>query len=275
MGERRASLHSPYRGLRPFLAVPGTLERMSKRTIGLGTCLLAAALVLTGVAAAASPVSGSISGPVVSVKGSTFTVTTSLSPTGKSTVSVGKATVITAQQTLTRSALKTGVCAMATGQKNSKGVVTAQRISLSTPVKGKCTAGFGRGGTRPGGGTGTPGAGQQPPGGTGGGGTGAGGGGGFGNSANFGFAFGTISAAKGNTLSVKGTLNGKAVTTTVTVSAKTQISKTATVGISAVAVKDCAFVRGTSADKGVTVTAQDVSLTKPTSAGCQFGFRGR
>ena len=274
MAEHGANLQYPYRRLRPFLAGPGTLRQMSKRTFGIGSCLLAAALVLTGVAAAASPVSGSISGPVVSVKGSTFTVTTSLSPTGKSTVSVGKSAVITAQETLTQSALETGLCAMATGQKNSKGVVTAQRISLSTPVKGQCTAGFGRGGTRPGGGTGTtPGAGQRPPGG---GGTGGGGtGGGFGNFANFGFAFGTISSAKGDTLSVKGTLNGKAVTTTVTVSAKTQISKTATVGISAVAVKDCAFVRGTSADKGVTVTAQNVSLTKPTSAGCQFGFRGR
>jgi hypothetical protein len=245
---------------------------MSKRTIGIGSCLLAAALVLTGVAAAASPVSGSISGPVVSVKGSTFTVTTSLSPTGKATVSVGKSAVVTAQETLTRSALKTGLCAMATGQKNSKGVVTAQRISLSTPVKGQCTAGFGRGGTRPGGTGTTPGSGQRPPGGgTGGGGTG----GGFGNFANFGFAVGTISSAKGDTLSVKGTLNGKAVTTTVTVSSKTQISKTATVGVSAIAVKDCAFVRGTSADKGVTVTAQNVSITKPTATGCQFGFRGR
>ena len=268
MAEHGANLQYPYRRLKPFLAARGMLRQMTKRTFGIGSCLVAAALVLTGVAAAASPVSGSISGPVVSVKGSTFTVTTSLSPTGKATVSVGKSTVITAQETLTQSALKTGLCAMASGQKNSKGVVTAQRISLSTPVKGQCTAAFGRGGTRPGGGTGTtPGAGQRPPGG--------GTGGGFGNFANFGFAFGTISATKGDTLSVKGTLNGKAVTTTVTVNAKTQISKTATVGISDVAVKDCAFVRGTSSDKGVTVTEQNVSLTKPTSAGCQFGFRGR
>ena len=267
MAERGANLQYPYRRLRPFLVGPGTLREMSKRTIGIGSCLLAAALVLTGVAAAATPVSGSISGPVVSVKGSTFTVTTSLSPTGKATVSVGKSAVVTAQETLTRSALKTGLCAMATGQKNSKGVVTAQRISLSTPVKGQCTAGFGRGGTRPGGTYTTPGSGQRPPGG--------GTGGGFGNSANFGFAVGTISSAKGDTLSVKGTLNGKAVTTTVTVSSKTQISKTAKVGVSAIAVKDCAFVRGTSADKGVTVTAQNVSITKPTATGCQFGFRGR
>jgi len=270
VAERGANLQYPYRSLKPFLAARGTLRQMSKRTFGIGTCLLAAALVLTGVAAAASPVSGSISGPVVSVKGSTFTVTTSLSPTGKATVSVGKSAVITAQETLTRGALKTGLCAMATGQKNSKGVVTAQRISLSTPVKGQCTAGFGRGGTRPGGTYTTPGSGQRPPG-SGGGGTG----GGFGNVANFGFAVGTISSAKGDTLSVKGTLNGKAVTTTVTVSSKTQISKTAKVGVSAIAVKDCAFVRGTSTDKGVTVTAQNVSITKPTATGCQFGFGGR
>ena len=93
---------------------------MSKRTFGVGSCLVAAALVLTGVAAAASPVSGSISGPVVSVKGSTFTVTTSLSPTGKSTVSLGKSAVITAQETLTQSALKTGLCAMAPARRTPR-----------------------------------------------------------------------------------------------------------------------------------------------------------
>ena len=263
MADRGQILRRPYGSFNRFLGGSGTLRAMSKRTIVAGTSALAA-LVLAGAGAAASPVTGSISGPVVSVKGSAFTITSSLSPTGKSTVSVGKSTTITAQETLTQSALKTGLCAMANGQKNSKGVVAAQRISLSTPVKGRCTfGGFRRGGTGgPPGGTG----GQRPPGG--------GGGGGFGNNPNFGFAFGTISSVKGDTLSVKGTFNGKAVTTTVTVSSKTQISKTANVGISAIAVKDCAFVRGTSSDKGVTVSAEDVSITKPTSAGCQFGFRG-
>jgi Domain of unknown function (DUF5666) len=244
---------------------------MPGRAILIGSSVVAAACLLTGAASAAAPVSGSISGPVVSVKGSTFTVTTTLSPTGKSTVSVGKATTITAQETLTSSALKAGACVMASGQKNSKGVVAAQRISLTEPVKGACTRSFtfGRGGGRPGGGTGT------PPAGTGGQGAPGGGSGGFGNFANFGFAFGSISSLKGDTLTVKGTLNGKAVTTTVTVSSKTQISKTAKVAASAIAVKDCAFVRGTSADKGVTVTAQNVSLTKPTATGCRFGFAGR
>jgi hypothetical protein len=225
--------------------------------------------VLAGVASAAAPVTGSISGPVVSVKGSTFTVTTSLSPTGKSAVTVSKSTTIITQETVALSALKAGDCAMATGQKNSKGVVTAQRISLSTPVKGQCTAGFGRGGARPGGGApGSGTGGQRPPG-------SGNGSGGFGNSANFGFAVGTISSVKGDNLTVKGTINGKAVTTAVTVSSKTQISKTVQVGASAIAVKDCAFVRGTSSDKGVTVAAQSVNITKPTSTGCRFGFTGR
>ena len=245
------------------------LRQMAKRLIWRGAPVVVAACAIVGVASAASPVSGSISGPVASVKGSTFVVTTTLSPTGKSTVSVSKSTTITTQETLGQSALKVGGCAMASGQKNSKGVVAAQRISLSTPVKGKCTAGFAGRGGRPGGTGGTPGGGtggQPPP-------TGSSGGG-FGNFANFGFAFGTIASVKGDNLTVKGTFNGKAVTTSVTVSSKTEISSTVKVGASAIAVKDCAFVRGTSADKGVTVTAQDVSITKPTSTGCRFGFRG-
>ena len=245
------------------------MVEMVKRTLGGAASALAVGLLLVGTAAAATPVSGSLSGPVTAVKGATFTMTTSLSPTGKAKVTVSKSTTISTQETLARSALKEGVCAMATGQKNKKGVVAAQRISISAPVKGKCTVSFGGRGRRPGGGTGA------PPGGTGGQPGAGNGGGGFGNLANFGFAFGTISAAKGDTLTVKGKNGTKAVTTTVTVSAKTQISKTEQVGVSAIAVKSCVFVRGTSTDKGVTVKAQSIDLSKPTSSGCQFRFTGR
>jgi len=215
--------------------------------------------------------SGSVSGPVTVVKGATFEITTSLSPTGTSNVAVGSATAITEQAAGTLADLKTGTCVMAVGQ-NSKGTVTASRITITQPVNGQCGTGFaGRGGTRPGGLP--PGAGsqryrrngsqppsgsgsQRPP-------------GGFGGSANFGFAFGTISAVKGSTLTVKSTRGS----TTVTVPAGTQIEKTVRVGMSAIAVGMCAFVRGTSGDKGVTVQAQGVSLTKPSAAGCTFGFR--
>ena len=207
--------------------------------------------------------SGSVSGPVTVVKSAAFEITTSLSPTGTSNVAVGSATTITEQAAGTLADLKTGTCVMAVGQK-SKGTVTASRITITQPVNGQCGSGFtGGGGARPGGlpprtgsqrpsGSGS----QRPP-------------GGFGGSANFGFAFGTISAVDGSTLTVKSTQGS----TTVTVPAGTQIEKTVDVDMSAIAVGMCAFVRGTSGDKGVTVQAQGVSLTKPSASGCTFGFR--
>jgi len=219
--------------------------------------------------ATGSPVSGSVSGPVVDVKGSTFTLTTSLSPTGKSTVDVGSGTVITEQATATRADLTNGTCVTAVGSRSKTGVVTASRITVIQPVNGQCASGFPRGnGTRP---PGTfPPGGQRPP--TGGQRPSTGGQrppGGFGGSANFGFAFGAVSTADGSTLTVKGPRG----TTKVTVPESAQIVKTEKVGSSAIAVKMCAFVRGTSTDKGVTVKAQDISLSKPGASGCTFGFR--
>jgi hypothetical protein len=218
--------------------------------------LVALGLFLTvaaPVAAATKPVAGSISGPVVSVKGDTFTVTTTLSPTGKSKVTVATAATITEQVAASSRAVKKGVCVMATGTKSAKGVVTATRVTITAPVKGSCTTGLtrrGGNGLRPGGGA------PQA------------GGGGF-NFANLGFAFGQVTAVKGTKVAVKSARG----TTPVTLSKKTLITETKRVAGSAIAVKSCAFVRGTSADKGVTVTATNVSLTTPTTRGCTFGFR--
>ena len=58
-----------------------------------GIAAVAAALVLVPAASAAAPVQGSLFGPVVSVKGTTFTITTTLSPSGKSLVSAGSAKI--------------------------------------------------------------------------------------------------------------------------------------------------------------------------------------
>jgi len=224
---------------------------------------LAAATALVATAAAsAAPVQGSISGPITAVKGSTFTVKTTLSPTGSSKVTVGSKATVTEQQSGTAADLKKGMCVTAMGTK-AKTTVAAQRISLRPAVKGSCTGGFGRGG-RPGGGTRPPGSGSG-----GGSGSGSGRGSGFTPPANFGFASGQITAVKGSTLTVKG-FNG---TTTVTVSGKTAITKTVDVGASAIAEKMCAFVFGTSSDKGKTVAAQSVSLSKPVSGTCNAGFR--
>jgi hypothetical protein len=222
---------------------------------------LAGGLALgAGAAGAASPVQGSISGPVVSVKGTTFTVTTSLSPSGKSAVTVVSSTRITAQAAGTSKNVKKGLCVTALGTKDKKGVVTAQRVTLRAPVKGSCTGGFaGRGGR----GGGTPPANRQRP-------PGSGGGNGFRGNANFAFATGTVSVVKGTTVTVKGTTG----TTTVVLAKKTQIDRTLTVGAKAIKLKLCAFVYGTSSDKGLTVKAQSVALSKPGANGCNARFRG-
>lgn len=222
------------------------------------------AAVTAGAAAAAKPVTGTIGGPVTVVQGQTFTLKSSLSPTGKTKVHVKSATVIREQQTASRSALKKGVCVVALGQKNKQGVVQATRVMLSAPVKGSCQSGFGerRGnGTPPQGAPQPPRNGQQPPQGR----------RPPGNQANFGFASGGITAVSGSVL----TVHGRQGTTKVAVSSKTEIVRTARVGMPAVKVGLCAFVRGTSTDKGVNVTAQSIDLSKPGPQGCTGGFRRR
>ena len=224
----------------------------------------ALALAAPAAAFAASPVTGSIFGPVTAVRGGTFELSSSLSPTGHAKVSVSSSTAITEQATAPRSSLEVGACVAATGSRNAKGVVAADRITLSSAVEGQCTNGFGRrpGGNRPPGarrpGTGT--TPQRPP-------------GGFAGAGNFGFAFGKVTAIKGSTLTVSGTRGTTKVTTTVSVSSKTRLEETRKVGASAVTTKLCAFVNGTSTDKGVTVEAQRVALTPKVNGACNAGFR--
>jgi hypothetical protein len=245
-----------------------------RRTTSTLAALVGLLALGTGIAAGATPVQGSVVGPVTSVKEKTFTITTPASlnvPKNTSKVTVVSSTVITEQKAGTRKSVKKGLCASAFGTRNTKGVVAAQRITLTKPVKGACDLGFGRrgGGTRPGGSGTPPSGGQVPPGG------GGGGGGGFGQSGNFGFASGTITAVKGSTLTVKGTRGTTTTTTKVTLSAKTQVEQTLQVKVSAIKVKLCAFVRGTSTDAGATVKAQSVALSQPTANGCTGGFRQR
>jgi hypothetical protein len=228
---------------------------MAKRKlVAIALTALATAAVVTGVAAAAAPVTGSISGPVTSVSGTTFVVKTTLSPSGKAKVKVTSKTTIQEQVAATRADLKKGACV--TGMGTKKGTsVTAIRVSITPAVKGSCTSGTGR---RPGG----------P-----GGGGGLGGGGGAGGSgrptppANFGAASGMISAVKGSTVTVK----GQTGTVKLVVNSKTQIGKTVTLTASTIEKSMCAFVLGTSTDKGLTVTAQNVNLSKPRSGSCTFG----
>jgi hypothetical protein len=225
--------------------------------MGRALAFAAAAALLAVPAAAAAPVDGSIFGAVVSAGGGTFTMTSTQVPGGKSVVAVGKAT-ISERTTAAEADLRKGLCATATGT-TKNGVVTARRISLAKPVRGSCTGGFRRpngSGQRP---TGT-----RPP-------TRTRPSGGFRRPANFGFAVGAITAVSGSTL----TLHGPRGTQKVTVAKTTQITKTVDVAGSAITTKSCAFVQGTSTDKGKTVKATQIALTPRTSSGCTFGFGRR
>jgi hypothetical protein len=211
--------------------------------------------LVPAAASAAAPVQGSLFGPVIAVKGTTFTITTSLSPSGKSAVSAGSAKV-TEQKAAPQSSLKAGACVVASGTRNTKGVVAATRITISQPVKGSCTNGrAGAGANRP-----TPPAGGTPR-----------TGGGF--PGNGGFAVGSVTKVKGSTLTVKGSFGGASRTTTVTVSSKTSLLRTVTVKPSSIEVKMCAFIQGTSADKGKTVKATSVALSAETKGTCTNTFR--
>lgn len=214
--------------------------------------MMVPAIAAAALLAAASPVQGSVFGPIVSVKGDTFTLTTKLSPSGRSLVSAGSAR-ITEQAPAARSDLKAGACVTAVGARSANGVVAASRITIATIVKGRCAGGFAF--RRDGGITHRPPR-TPPP-------------GGFRGNGTFGFAFGLVATLKGSTLTVKSPRG----TTTVTISAKTTYVRTETVKASALEVKTCAFVRGTSTDKGVTVKAAEISITPETNGSCTTGFR--
>jgi hypothetical protein len=212
------------------------------------------ALALAAAATAVSPVQGSVFGPIVSVSGTTFTITTPLSPNGKSIVSAAGAR-ITEPVAAPRSSLKVGACVAVFGSRNAKGVVAATRITISEAVEGKCTpaGGFrvGPTGAPPPEGAPKPGGGFQPRIGPG------------------GFAVGTVTKVAGSTVTVKGVREA----TTVTVSSKTALERIATVQATELRTKTCAFVRGTSSDKGKTVRATDIAISPELNGTCSNGFR--
>jgi hypothetical protein len=213
---------------------------MKANRIALAAATAVAAGSTLATAAGAASSQGFVSGPIVAVSSSTFTVSTSLSPTGKSKVSVGTKTTMSEQKTGSLSDLKKGVCVSASGTKNGA-KIAATRISIMS----SCT-------TRP---TGGPGA-----------------GGGFKPNlpANGGFAIGTISSKSGSTLVVK----GQTGSSTVVVNSKAQIVKSVKVTSSALKLKLCAFVRGTTSDAQKSVQAQLVQLSAAVNGACT-GPRGR
>jgi len=256
-----------------FEFIVGRVIGATARTGVLVTVSLAAVLV-AGAAGAAKPVSGFINGPIVSVGSKGFVVSTTQVPGGTAQVSFAKSAPITARLTVKASDLRKGLCVNAVGSRAKNGTVTAMRIDVSSPVKGQCARGFrGGAGTGPGGGparggnrpAGAPprgsrsGNGQNPfaPG-----------------NASFGFAFGKITTVKGKKLTVDNQF-GSPAKVTVLVAKRTEITKMAEVGASAVKPKLCAVVYGTSSDLGKTVEPTSINLSPAGANGCTFGFPGR
>ncbi|MER6974060.1 hypothetical protein ABT304_23565 [Nocardioides sp. NPDC000445] len=101
------------------------------------------------------------SGEVTAVNDSGFTVAATSRDSEETTsvsVTVGSETTYTTTRTATKSALVVGTCVTATGEADDTGAVTAERISVSDPVDGECTTGFGGRGGMPGGAPGQDGA---------------------------------------------------------------------------------------------------------------------
>lgn len=237
-----------------------------KHPVRKGALVTGLALVVLGVGAGlavAAPVTGSVSGQVTSVKGSSFVMRDAAGPVADSTVSLSGGSTIIDQVTAPRSDLKVGVCVTANGAKAAGGAIDAMQITISAAVKGVCSNGFafgrGGGGPRPGGAPHAAG-GTRP----------AGTHGNF-NVGNFGFASGLVTTLKGSTLTVHGTTG----TSSVALSSKTELSEMDKVSSSAITAHECASVRGTSSNEGLTVAATSVNLSAPTSAGCSRGFPGR
>ncbi|WP_406022925.1 hypothetical protein OH802_24400 [Nocardioides sp. NBC_00850] len=101
------------------------------------------------------------SGEVTAVSDSGFTVAATSRDSEETTsvsVSVGSETTYTTTRTATKSALVVGTCVTATGEADETGAVTAERISVSDPVDGECSTGFGGRSGMPGGAPGQDGA---------------------------------------------------------------------------------------------------------------------
>lgn len=226
---------------------------MRARPAAIALLATGAVALAAGAARAAGPVRGTIAGPVTAVHGRSFTLRSSLSPTGTSSVQVGSSTRITKQVRASRAELRQGACVLATGRKDARGVVHADRVTISAPVAGRCRGGFARRGS---GGPPAQGA-QRPP--------------RFRAQGTLGFAAGTIVSAAGSALTVR----GRRGSTKVAISTRTQIVRTARVTLSALEIGLCAFVLGTSSDRGVHVTAQTVDVFKPGANGCVGRTRPR
>lgn len=250
----------------------------------LGSSIVTAVSIPAGAATSGSR--GLASGSVASITGDTMEVQSQ----GQTTVSWTGSTTFSQNVSGNESAVTTGDCVSvtATPSKKSKTTVTAKTVSIRpASSSGSCTASAGgsggSGGGRPAGGGGGGGGG----GGLGGGGRPGGfGGGGAGRPAGgtaVSIASGKVTAVKGSTLSVSGTVfslggatkaskpSSKKQSLKIDTTKSTSYVLTESTSASSLALGDCVSAVGQSGATGA-VTATNVSITSTGGGSCSAGF---
>jgi hypothetical protein len=222
------------------------------------------------------------SGTIAAITGTSLEVQNPT--TGQTTVTYTSATTFDQTVSAAASGVTVGSCISAFGKPTSTsstgksafgGPVTATTVTISQPVSGSCTGGFGGGGFGGGaGGTGRPGGFTR---GTGAGGRAPGGAGRFrgGAGGQFGAASGQVTAVSGSTATVSEVNPSTKATSSVviTLTASTTYSQRTSATAADLAVGKCATAIGT-ADSTGAVTARSISLSQPVSGSCTSGFGG-
>lgn len=220
---------------------------------------------------------GGVRGTIAAVTGQLMQVQDTSSQTA---VAWTSSTTITQEVAGTLADVKPGVCLLAvTGGPGASGTATASpsgaatSVTVTQPVNGTCTAGFGGvAGGAPGGGmpngrpSGAPGYGTRPSGAP------TRGAGGFVRPTD-----GLVTAVAGDTITVQpvtGTGAGATTgTATVTVDSATTYRTTKAADATAIVVGQCATARGP-ADSSGKVTATSIMVSAPTNGSCVTAYRG-
>lgn len=195
-------------------------------------------------------------GQLVQINGQTLILSNA---NGDTTVSYTGSTPITQTGTGSFADIATGVCMLATGQKDSSGHVTAAQVTVRNATNGSCAGNAIFGGPGGPGGTGngatrTPNPNRTPP----------------PQAANLGRANGLVTAVDGTSMTVQDQNGGS---TTVTVPTTVRVSRVNTVDSSALQTGDCVAATGQKSSSGV-VQARSLTIVPAGPSGCFTGGAG-
>jgi len=225
------------------------------------------------------------SGTIAAITGTSLEVQ---GTSGQTTVSYTSTTTFDQTETAAAADVTVGSCISAFGKPTTASSsktpvigapVTATTVSISQPVSGSCSTGFGGGAGGFGGGAGGFGRGGTaggPPSGSASGGRpadgGFRGGAGFG-AGNFAAADGSVTAVNGSAVTVSETnfRTKKTSSVVVTLTSATTFTQRATASAADLAVGKCASAFGT-ADSTGAVTARSITISTPGASGCTAGF---